>query len=163
MKLDEALRLVQEAEEELAEGLSRLAGRHATEHDLYHLGHAMAERSREHLARLGPFAQEVGAPTPDTDAGTAGGGLKDSLRRMAGSVVGRSELSGLLLLLDLRDVYLAAQAAEISWVILLQTAKAARSGDLEEVAMSCREEGEGTAKWLRTRIKETTPQVLATH
>ena len=44
----------------------------------------------------------------------------------------------------------------------MQTAKAARFAELEQVATSCREETEGTAKWLRTRVKEATPQVFAT-
>ncbi len=68
----------------------------------------------------------------------------------------------MVLLLDLRDAYLTARNAEIAWVTLLQTAKAARHVGREEVASSCREEAESTAKWLRTRIKQSAPQVLAT-
>jgi hypothetical protein len=162
MKLDKAVHLVGEAEEDLAEKLSKLAGRHATEHDIYHLGHTLAERSREHLTKLKPFADDLGAARPDLEAGTATSRPTDTLRRAAGTILGRSEVTGVVLLLDLRDAYLTAQAAEINWVILLQTAKAARHLDLETLATSCREETEGTAKWLRTRIKETTPQVLAT-
>lgn len=161
MKLDKAVHLVTEAEEDLAQKLSKLAGRHATEHDVYHLGHTLAERSREHLTKLKPFAEELGAASPDLEAGTATRGPTDTLRRAAGTILGRSEITGMMLLLDLRDAYLTAQSAEINWVILLQTAKAARHLDLETLAMSGREEAEGTAKWLRTRIKETTPQVLA--
>jgi hypothetical protein len=162
MKLDKALELVTEAEEDLAEKLGRLSGRHATEHDVYQLGHALAERCREHLAALAPFTEQVGADTPDEDAGAAKHGAADALRRATATVLGRSEITGMMLLLDLRDAYLTAQNAEISWVMLLQTAKAARQGELEKVAASCREETEGTGKWLRTRIKVSTPQVLAT-
>ncbi len=162
MKLDKALELVTEAEEDLAEKLGRLSGRHATEHDVYQLGHALAERCREHLAALAPFTEQVGADTPDEDAGAAKHGAADALRRATATVLGRSEITGMMLLLDLRDTYLTAQNAEISWVILLQTAKAARQGELEKVASSCGEEAEGTGKWLRTRIKQATPQVLAT-
>ena len=68
----------------------------------------------------------------------------------------------MLLLLDLRTTYLTAQHAEVSWVILLQAAKAARHRELTELSTSCHEEVESTAKWLRTRIKETAPQALAT-
>jgi hypothetical protein len=59
----------------------------------------------------------------------------------------------MMLLLDLRDASLDTQCAEISWVILMQAAKAARHQGLERVAMSCHEEAEGTGKWLRTRIR----------
>ena len=161
MKLDKAIELVTEAEEELADKLGKLAGRHATEHDIYHLAHSLTSRSREHLAKLTPFVEAVGADTPDPDSGAAANSPGDRLRRATATLLGRSEATGMLLLLDLRDAYLTAQNAEISWVILLQTAKAARHAELEKVVMACREEAEGTAKWLRTRIKETTPQVLA--
>lgn len=75
-------------------------------------------------------------------------------------MLGRSELPGLLLLRDLRELHLTAQAAEISWVVL--TAWAARAEELVSVASSCHEETEACAKWLRTRIKEASPQILAT-
>jgi hypothetical protein len=162
MKLDKALDLVREAEEDLAAKLATLAGRHATEHDIYHLGHSLAERSREHLATLGPFTDAIGSHSPDQAAGASTGGAADTVRRVTATVLGRSEATGMMLLLDLRDAYLTAQNAELTWVILLQTAKAARHPELEKVATSCREEAEGTAKWLRTRVKEATPQVLAT-
>ena len=60
MKLAQAIELVTEAEEDLAKKLGRLAGRHATEHDVYHLGHQ--------LAVLGPHRQgpgEAGRPQDD--------------------------------------------------------------------------------------------------
>ena len=161
MKLDKAVELVTEAEEDLAEKLSRLAGKHATEHDVYRLGHQLAERSRGHLNRLKPFADELGAKAPDGDT-AAEGGPADSVRRMTAAMLGSSEATGMMLLLDLRDAYLVAQRVEISWVILLQAARAARRVELEKVVATCHEEAEGTAKWLRTRIKVSAPQVLAT-
>ncbi|HKX69449.1 MAG TPA: hypothetical protein VJN29_19705 [Intrasporangium sp.] len=162
MKLDKAVELVTEAEEDLAEKLVKLAGRHATEHDVYHLGHQLAERSRGHLARLKPFAEQLGAKAPDGETGAADGGPADRLRRMSAAVLGRSEATGMMLLLDLRDAYLVAQRVEISWVILLQAARAARRVELENLVTTCHEEAEGTAKWLRTHIKVSAPQVLAT-
>lgn len=80
---------------------------------------------------------------------------------MAATPLGRSEVTGLMLILDLRDAYLVAQRAEISWVILLQAAKAARHAELEQLA-TCRKEAEGTAKWLRTHLRTSSPQVFAT-
>lgn len=71
-------------------------------------------------------------------------------------------MSGLLLLRDLRDLYLATQEAEISWVILGQVAHAVRDRELLEVTTACREQAEARGKWVRTRIKQSAPQVLAT-
>ena len=162
MKLDKAIELVTEAEEDLAKKLARLAGRHATEHDIYHLGHQLAEQSRERVGRLEPFGDELGADTPKLEAVAAVGGPSDRLRRATATALGRSESTGMMLLLDLRDAYLIAQRAEISWVMLLQAARAARHVELEKVVTTCHEEAEGTAKWLRTHIKVSAPQVLAT-
>jgi hypothetical protein len=89
-------------------------------------------------------------------------GILEALRRTSSHLVGRSAASGLLLLRDLRNLYLTAQEAEIAWVILVQAARAVRDRDLLAVATECHEEAETRGKWLRTRIKETCPQVLAT-
>jgi hypothetical protein len=62
---------------------------------------------------------------------------------------------------DVRDLYLAAQHAELAWVILLQAAKAKRDAELIDIVTSCHEETEMSGKWLRTRIKEAAPQVYA--
>jgi hypothetical protein len=45
-------------------------------------------------------------------------------------------------------------------VILAQAAQAVRDRELLLVASECHGEAEARGKWLRTRIKESTPQVL---
>ena len=67
----------------------------------------------------------------------------------------------MLLLRDLRNLYLGAQEAELAWVILAQVAKAARDRELLDMAITCCEDAEVRGKWLRTRIKESAPQILA--
>jgi hypothetical protein len=160
MKIDLAIKDVQNAESDLGKRLRAIGERHATEHDLYHLGHTLARQCAEHLQQLAPSAERYGA-------GGGGGvpespGVLETVRRRSGELLGRSESSGLLLLKDLRSLYLSAQEAEIAWVILVQAAKAARDRELLDVATSCHQETEACGKWLRTRIKESAPQVLAT-
>ena len=65
MKLDRAVGLVVSAEEDLAEQLGQLAGRHASEHDVYHMAHTVAQRSRDHLSRLTPIAEQLGTSAPN--------------------------------------------------------------------------------------------------
>jgi hypothetical protein len=48
------------------------------------------------------------------------------------------------------------------WVMLRQVALAVRDRELLEVANECHEAAEMRGKWLRTRIKESVPQVYAT-
>jgi hypothetical protein len=116
----------------------------------------------DHLQRLRPFAERYGARPidPDTDAATSPGFI-ETLRHKTSEVLGRSDASGLLLLADLRENYLAAQRTEINWIMLLQAAKAARDGELVQTVTSCHEQTEVTAKWLRTKLKVASPQVLA--
>jgi hypothetical protein len=75
--------------------------------------------------------------------------------------MGRSSATGLLLLDDLQETYLATQRAEIAWTVLMQAAKARRDAELVSTVSSAHEECEVTAKWLRTRIKVAAPQILA--
>jgi hypothetical protein len=160
VKMHKAIEDVHEAEAALAKRLRVTAERHATESDLYHLGHTLARRCAEHLQALAPFAQRYGAkPAPDDLEGSPG--LVETVRRKSAEVVGRSEVAGLILMADLRELYLAAQHAELAWVVLLQAAKARRDAELIDAVTRCHEEAEMCGKWLRTRIKESAPQVYA--
>jgi hypothetical protein len=161
VKIDRAIDDVREAETELAKRLVAVAERHAVEHDLYHLGHTLARQCVARLEALRPFAERYGATSvlDGTGAGTSPG-LLETLRRKASEVLGRSEASGLVLLGDLRESYLEAHRAEISWVILLQAAKAARDPELIKAATSSHEASQGVSKWLRTKIKVAAPQIL---
>jgi hypothetical protein len=161
VKLDKAITDVQEAEADLAKELRTIAERHAVEHDLYHLGHALARRCSDHLERLAPFADRYGAK-PREDGDGESPSLLETLRHKSAELLGRSELSGMLLLRDLRNLYLTAQEAEITWVILAQAAQAVRDRELLQVVSLCHEEAEARGKWLRTRIKQSAPQALAT-
>lgn len=161
MKLDTAIEEVQTAETELAKHLRLVGERHATEHDLYHLGHTLATQCEEHLVQLAPFTERYGA-TP-ADAGlTESAGLVESFRHRSAELLGRGESSGLFLLRDLKSLFVTAQEAEIAWVILGQAAKAVRDEELIGLVEGCHEEAEHLVLWARTRIKVTAPEVLAT-
>src|SRR5919202_2574239 len=161
MNVDAAIKQVQEAEKDLAQELRKIGERHAVEHDLYHLAHTLAKQCQSHLEELAPFAQQYGA-SADTDGVAESPSLLETLRHKSAELLGRSEATGLLLLRDLRNLYLAAQEAEIAWVILAQAAQAARDRELLRVVTECHEEAEARGKCLRTRIKESAPQVSAT-
>jgi hypothetical protein len=161
MKLDKAIEDVQNAEAELAKELRAVSERHAVEHDLYHLGHTLAKQCADHLERLAPFGELYGASSAD-DRIHESHALLETLRHKSAELLGRSESSGVLLLRDLRNLYLTAQEAEIAWVILAQAAQAVRDRELLQQVRLCHEEAEARGKWLRTKIKESAPQILAT-
>jgi hypothetical protein len=160
VKVNLVIEDVQRAEADLAKELRLLAEHHAADHDIYHLGHTLARQCARHIQQLADAARRYDAKRMDADDATSAG-VVESLRRRAAAALGRSEVSGLLLTDDLRDVYLTAQRTEIAWVVLQQTAKAVRDAELVELVQRCHEQTQQTATWLRSRIKESAAQVFA--
>jgi hypothetical protein len=159
VKLDEAINGVRQAESDLARRLRTVGERHAAEQDVFHLGHTLAKQCAEHVGRLAPFAERYGARSGEIDPESSG--LLESVRHKGAELIGRSTLSGSVLLHDLRGLYLAAQETEIAWVMLIQAAQAVHDADLLAAAGPCHAETETCAKWARSRIKELAPQVYA--
>jgi hypothetical protein len=160
VKIDVAIHELRDAETELAGELRRVGERHAAEHDVYHLGHALARECATRLAALAPAAARYGASLPGNGEVRESPGIVESLRRTSSTITGRSPAPAMVLLHDLRDLYLSAQKAELAWVVLGQAATAARDAELVDVVAGSRERCEICGKWLRTRIKEAAPQTL---
>ncbi len=158
MKLDHAIELVQDVEAALADELRTLGERHAAEADVYHTAHVLAARCTEQLERLLPHAQRYSAPER-SDAGHSPGVLERT-RRLSSELLGGRPEPAMLLLHDLRETYGSAHEAEIAWVILGQAAKAARDTDLVTTVAEGLEEAERRWKWLRTKLKDASPQPL---
>jgi hypothetical protein len=110
---------------------------------------------------MAPHVKRYGA---DSDAvpRSKSAGLLAGARRRSAYLLGRSSLAGHLLLADLRTLYLAAQANELAWMVLVQSAQAVRDRELLDAAVENHEQATMCAKWVRTRIKETAPQLYAT-
>jgi hypothetical protein len=187
MKLGLAIRQVRAAEHELADALDAIGEGHGTDHEVYHLTRMLAAFSRAHVAALAPVADRyplVGDPEGSDERGLlgklgeqmtelvfpaegspeAGGasGIMGTVREKTSELVGRQPLSGLLLLRDLRALYLHASAACIDWSILERGAEAARDAELLQTAKACHAETEKTLKWAETMAKSLSPQVLMT-
>jgi hypothetical protein len=158
MKIDHAIEQVCDAEAALGDDLRLVGERHAVDADVYHVAHVLSARCRSQIERLRSHAGRYGADEPELPED--GSPVVERLRRLSSDLLGKHEVAGMLLLDDLRDLYLTAHRAELAWVVLLQAARAARDEDLAEAAKAGREEAERRWKWLRTRIKESAPQVL---
>jgi hypothetical protein len=161
VKLYKAIDDIGKSEMELASQLAQLAEHHAAEHDVFHLGHRLANECAERVRKLDPFVERYDARHVDTDE-IGSPGFLAALRQKASEMMGRVDVVGLVLLEELREVYLAAQRVELDWIILHQAAMAVRDRELLEVQTECHEQAEVVGKWLRTRIKVATAQVLAT-
>jgi hypothetical protein len=159
MKIGPALARLHEIETDLADVYRRLGERHPSDHDVYHQCHTFAKQCEQHALMLEPVAERYG-----TDVGDEGpelwSGVLERVRRAAGAPLGTRSESGLLLLRDLRELFLRAEECSITWVMVAQAAKAARDQQLLEIATECHTETEIQVKWFTTRIKVAAPQVL---
>lgn len=160
MKLRLAIEQVKDAECKLAEELETVGERHAAEPDVYHVAKTLAVRCASQLELLRPSALRYGAPQRSLEPSSGGPDLVERARRAASELVAGHEDAGMLLLDDLRRLYLAAHEAELAWAVLEQAAKAARDAELLAAAQKGREEAERRWKWARTKVKEASPQVL---
>jgi hypothetical protein len=160
VKLGLALERLVEAELGLADDYRRIGERHAADHDVYHQSRTFAKQCAAHAEQLRPIADRYGAePSEDGEPG-----LWDSVtaavRRRASEAVGRRPESGLVLVNDLRELYLAAQEVFVTWLIVYQAAQAARDRELLQLTGECQLETELQVKWALTQIKVQSPQAL---
>ncbi len=160
MRLGDALKHLHGRVEELARTLTKTAERHAADHDVFHVGRSLAGRVESLAGSLEPFLATYGKGADDDDVAEAWRSLTEGIRRAGSELMGRSSKAGLILLGDLRELYVETSETEIDWIIVRQGALAARNEDLERLCRVGIEETRRVATWLGSRIKETSPQVL---
>jgi hypothetical protein len=119
-------------------------------------GSGLFGRLRERGSDLADSVSE----SSGSEEGGRRSGVLDAVREKGSELVGRRPETGLLLLRDLRKLYMLASEASINWVILGQGAQAAKDRDLLQATKECHPDTLRTLKWTNTKIKETTPQVL---
>ena len=160
MSLGRAIAQLHDAERDLAAEFVKIADRHAAEHDVHHTAHTLARQAEAHAEELVAFADRHGAHVSDSDTPELWETFVAKLRRTSAELMGRSSAAGALLLRDLRRLYLSVSETEISWWIVRQGALAARDGELAELFERCHEETWQQLRWVKTKIKESSAQVL---
>ena len=160
MRLAKGIAQLHESETDLADEYGRVADRHAVEHDVHHMCHLLAQQCQSHAERLRPFAERYGGKLREAEAPELWESFMGMVRRKNAELLGRSPKTGLLLLRDLRQLYLTAAEAEINWWMVRQAAMAARDSELAELFETCHEETWNQLKWIKTTVKEASAQVL---
>jgi hypothetical protein len=139
MRIGPLLAHLRELEAGVAAELRAAAERHRDDHDVTHQCHTFAVTADKRVQKLEPLAERYGGKA--TWKSAVGDGSDDLLE-------------------DLRSLYLRAQESAITWVMVMQAAKAARDQELLTLATECQSETEVQAKWFMTRIKTGAPQAL---
>ncbi|RFU37346.1 hypothetical protein DZF91_33415 [Actinomadura logoneensis] len=145
-------------ENALARDLLRISAHHAADHEVYHLARDLAVWSQDHVAALADAAPRYGLdldPEPDADAS-----LTRRVRERAGDLLGRQSEAALLLLHDLRKVYVDASGVSLDWEIAGQVAQATKDGDLLALVGRCHPDTLRQVRWANAKIKETSPQTF---
>jgi len=141
----------------------RLTGeRHAVEHDVFHTSHTLAKQCVARANRLRPFLERY-AGDPGKEATEEPGPVADAVagvRRKVSEIVGRRETPGLLLLRDLGNLYLSLAECELLWTLAGQAAQSLRDRELLAVASECDEQVTIELRWVKTRMKESSAQIL---
>lgn len=158
MKIGTVLRELHEAENDLVKDLLTVAERHRVDHDIFHMGRTLAEWSRRHVREIVPAASRYGEQLDPEPHGELGPGA--ALREKGSELMGRSSSAGLLMLRDLRDVYLHSAAVLADWEMVGQAAQAIKDEELKSLAERCQKETTRQMKWANSKIKEASTQVL---
>jgi hypothetical protein len=150
------------AEVDLGDEWRKVAERHATEQDVWHTGHQLAEQCAaraEHVRSLGErYDSSISEPHDVALWET----MLATVRRATAEFAGHRSEPGWLLLVDLRRLYAAAHEVDLCWIMLGQVAQALRDRELVSQVDALHRQLLTQIKWIKTKVKEATPQAIAT-
>jgi hypothetical protein len=158
VKIDLAIRELHRAENDLAHELLQVSERHAADHDVHHLARDLAVWSQRHVRELASAGTAYGLeldPEPEGDVG-----LVKQLREKGGELIGRRGEAGILLLRDLRELYMKASGVSVDWELLAQAAQGIADRALLAVVDRCHPETLRQARWANSMLKESATQIL---
>ena len=157
--LEYAFRRLHSGENDLAEHLVSVADRHEADHEVHRVATDLAVWSRENVAALASAAADHGlALDPEADEPSR---VSELLGRAVAVASGRRPEPGILLLQDLRDVYLMASHNSLAWEMLAQHAQARRQIDILALTGKGHPKTLRQIRWANTMLKTMSPQVLA--
>lgn len=153
-----ALRRIHHGENEAAKELLRMSERHHAEHEVHHVARDLASWSQEHVTLLAQHATRFDLDLDEQAETTYG--MASQLRDTLATTLGRRPEPGLLLLEDLRHLYLRASENSLAWEMLAQVAQAQHERELLDLSEECHPQTLRQIRWANTMIKTQTPQVL---
>lgn len=157
-KLGMAIRELHRSENDLRHELLQISDRHRTDHEVYYVARDLAEWSGEHvrlLAAAGKAYEVELDPEPEGEFT-----VMERIRDKTAEVVGRRPEPALLLLRDLREIYMKAAGVSIDWEILAQAAQGAKQMELLELAKTCHPETLRQMRWADSKLKISSTQAL---
>jgi hypothetical protein len=158
VKINLLLQEMHRDENDLTHTLLRIAERHKVDHEIYHLGRDLARWSQEHVRTLAALGNRFGAdldPDPVDELKMAA-----RVRAKASELTGRRPQAALLLLRDLREVYVQASGVSVDWEMLGQAAQGLQDTELLDVVQRCHPDTLRQMRWANGKLKESSTQIL---
>jgi len=160
-KIGLALKQLYQAEEELADEYVKAGERLAAEHGIWYACKRFAQQCHLHAETLRRLAEPYEQQLPPSDDAAVGETTTAALRHKLSEILGRRPESGMLLMRSLRQLYLQAQEVSFHWTVAGQLAQAARDPELLAAVDELHRETLTQIKWLKSQVKEASPQVYA--
>ena len=158
MKIGLALEELHRSEAELSLELLKVSERHKVDHEIYHLGRDLAGWSQRHVREIAEIGKDYGQDL-DPDSGAQHGPL-GTVREKGSELIGRMSAPALLLLRDLREVYIKAAGVSVDWELLAQAAQGIKHRELLELAERCHPDTLRQMRWANGKLKESATQIL---
>ena len=158
MKFGLVLEEMHRSENDLAHHLLTISERHKVDHEIYHLARDLARWSQQHVRDIAAMGKNYGLDLDPEPRGEMG--LMETIREKGSEMVGRRPETGMLLLHDLRELYLKACGVSADWELLAQAAQGKKDKDLLALAEKCHPQTIRQMKWANGKLKESATQVL---
>lgn len=142
------IQLAHQSEKDLAKAFHQVAEKHQAEPDILTTCNLLASWSEQLEDQLRPIAEEYGE------------GANSEADRLLHAFFDQEREGPLALLRDLQDLWLMANEANISAIILGQAAFGLRDESLIALCADIEQRSKRQTAWLLTRIKSAAPQAL---
>ncbi len=159
--IEGVLRQLHHGEENLGKELLVIGERHRVNHEVAHVTTDLARWSYQNLQALSSLASSYGSFLEEIKDEREKGGPLTSMREMAANALGHRPGAALVLLRDLRGLYLMASGNNVNWIMLGQAAQACRDSQLLDVVTTCHPRTLRQLKWCNATIKALSPQTLS--
>jgi hypothetical protein len=158
MKIDLALEELHRSENDLAGQLLAVSDRHKADHEIFHVARDLAVWSQDHVREIARAGTRYGLELDPEPAGDPT--VLARIRHEVADRLGRRSAPALLLLRDLRSVYLDASGVSVDWELLGQAAQGVRDRELLALTQRCHPQTLRQSKWANAQLKEKATQIL---
>lgn len=158
MKIGLVLHELHRSENDLAHELLQVSERHKVDHEIYHLGRDLARWSQRHVEEIAEIGGRYGlnlSHDPKDELNVV-----ERIRERGSELVGRRTNAALLLLRDLRKIYMKTSGVSADWEMLAQAAQGIKHMDLLDLTKRCHPDTLRQMRWANAELKINSTQIL---